>query len=163
MIRLSSLSNRLRTAVVLFLGLAGLALLASACSSSSPAAAPTTTTRPLAELNNPTVTIHGHSYPVPNDGGGKPIDNALDTSGQIVLTDKGFIPQREIVDLNQKITWTNLSSQPVTISFSHMPGTTPHHLAVGGSFTWSSPTLINFEYLSSTGYHATVSIGSFTS
>ena len=141
--------------------LGGSSLLASACSSSSPAAAPTTTTRPLPELKSPTVTIHGHSYRVPNDGGAKPIDNAVDSSGQIVLTDKGFVPQHEIAALNQTITWTNLSSNPVTISFSHMPGTRPHHLAVGGTFTYSSRTLINFEYLSSSGFHGVVSIGAF--
>jgi hypothetical protein len=145
--------------------LGGLSLLASACSnSSSPAATPTTTTTslPTPEITTPTVTIHGHSYPVPNDGAGKPIDSAVDTSGQIVLTNQGFVPQREIVELKQTITWTNLSSHPVTISFLHMPGTTPHKLPVGGTFTYSSPTLINFEYVSSSGFHGTVSIGAFT-
>jgi hypothetical protein len=139
---------------------------ASACSNSpSPAATPTTTTAPsklVPEITTPTTTIDGHSYPVPNDSG-HPIDSAVDTSGEIILTDKGFLPQREIVDLNQPITWTNLSSHPVTISFSHMPGTTPHSLPVGGSFTYSSPTLQNFEYVSSNGFHGTVSIGAFTS
>ena len=145
--------------------LGGLSLVASACSSSpSPAAAPTTTTSsvPTPELTTPTVTIDGHSYQVPTDGG-HPINSAVDTSGQIVLTDKGFVPFREIVDLNQTITWTNLSSHPVTISFLHMPGTTSHRLPVGGTFNYSSPTLINFEYVSSSGYHGTVSIGAFTS
>lgn len=165
MLRLQAFSHRLRPGAVILFALGGLSLLASACSNSpSPAAAPTTTTSslPTPEISTPTVTIDGHSYPVPNDGGGRPIDSAVDTSGQIVLTDKGFLPQREIVDLNQPITWTNLSSHPVTISFSHMPGTTPHHLPVGGTFTYSSPTLINFEYVSSSGDHGTVSIGAFT-
>jgi hypothetical protein len=105
--------------------------------------------------------IHGHSYSVPNDGGTKPLDAAVDSSGQIVLTDKGFLPQHELATLSQTITWTNLSSHPVTISFPHMPGTTPHHLPVGGTFTYSSRTLISFEYLSSSGFHGVVSIGAF--
>jgi hypothetical protein len=163
---LLSFSDRLRTGFVILFALGGLSLLASACSNSpTPAAAPniTTTSRPIPEITTPTTTIHGQSFPVPNDGGAKPINSAVDTSGQIVLTDKGFLPQREIADLNQTITWTNLSSHPVTISFSHMPGTSPHQLPVGGTFTYSSPTLINFEYLSSSGFHGTVSIGAFTS
>ncbi len=157
-------TSRLRSGAAILFALGGVCLVASACSNSpSPAAAPTTTTSslPTPEITTPTVTIDGHTYGVPNDGG-RPIDSAVDTSGEIVLTDKGFLPQREIVDLNQPITWTNLSSHSVTISFSHMPGTTPHTLGVGGTFTYSSPTLQNFEYLSSSGFHGTVSIGAFT-
>lgn len=166
MLRFRKLPQRLRTGAAVLLGLGAVALLAAACSNSpSPAAAPTTTTapQPVAEITTPTVTIGGHTYPVPNNGSGQAINSAVDTSGEIILTDKGFLPQREIAGLNQTITWTNLSSHPVTISFSHMPGTTPHHLAVGGSFTYSSPTLINFEYVSSSGHSGTVSIGAFTS
>jgi hypothetical protein len=164
MLRLPPFTSRLRSGSAFLLALGGLGLVASACSSSpSRAAAPTTTTSslPTPEITTPTVTIDGHTYPVPNDGG-RPIDSAVDSSGEIVLTDKGFLPQQEIVDLNQTITWTNLSSHPVTISFLHMPGTTPHTLGVGGTFTYSSSTLQNFEYVSSSGFHGTVSIGAFT-
>jgi hypothetical protein len=155
MFPLQSFSDRLRTGFVILFALGVISLLASACSNSpSPAAAPPGTTQ--------TVTIDGHSFRVPNGGGGRPIDAAVDTSGQIVLTDTGFLPQREIADLKQTITWTNLSSHPVTISFLNMPGTTPHQLPVGGTFTYSSATLINFEYVSSSGFHGTVSIGAFT-
>lgn len=166
MTHLRGFPHRLRTGAAVVLALGGLSLLATACSNSpSPAAAPTTTTStapaPVPEITTATVTIDGHTYPVPNDGSGHPINAAVDSSGQIILTDKGFLPQREIVDLNQTITWTNLSSHPVTISFSHMPGTTPQSLPVGGSFTYSSPTLINFQYVSSSGHTGTVSIGAF--
>lgn len=162
-------SHRLRTGAVPLLALGGLSLVASACSSSpSPAAAPTTTTSsatptssaPTPELTTPTVTIDGHSYPVPTSDG-HPIDSAVDNSGQIILTDKGFLPYRQIVNLKQPVTWTNLSSHPVTISFLHMPGTGSHKLPVGGTFTYSSPTLISFEYVSSSGHHGIVSIGAF--
>ena len=107
------------------------------------------------------MTIDGHSYQVPTQASGHPIDSAVDTSGEIVLTDKGFLPYREIANLNQKITWTNLSSHPVTITFLHMPGTKPQRLPVGGTFTFSSPTLINFEYISSTGHSGIVAIGAY--
>jgi hypothetical protein len=156
-------SRRLRTGAVTLLALGGLSLLASACSNSpSPAAAPTTTTssEPTPALTTPTVTIDGHTYQVPMSNG-RPIDAAVDNSGQIILTDKGFLPYRQIVSLNQPVTWTNLSSHPVTISFLHMPGSSSHTLPVGGTFTYSSPTLQNFEYVSSSGHHGVVSIGAF--
>jgi hypothetical protein len=157
-------SHRLRTGAVTLLALSGLSLVASACSNSpSPAAAPTTTTSstPTPEVTTPTVTIDGHTYQVPMSDG-HPIDAAVDNSGQIILTDQGFLPYRQLVNLNQPVTWTNLSSRPVTISFLHMPGSTSHTLPVGGSFTYSSPTLQNFEYVSSSGHHGIVSIGAFT-
>jgi hypothetical protein len=162
-------SHRLRTGAVTLLALGGLSLVASACSNSpSPAAAPTTTTSSATptsaalapQLTTPTVTIDGHSYQVPMNGG-RPIDPSVDHSGQIILTDKGFLPYRQLVNLNQPVTWTNLSSHPVSISFLHMPGTTSHKLPVGGTFTYSSPTLISFEYVSSSGHHGIVTIGAF--
>jgi len=178
MVPLQSFSKRLRAGFFVLCALGGLPLLAAACSSTpsraagptttttSRAAAPTTTTtslptsHPHQQTTTPTVTINGQSYKVPTNGK-KPIDAAVDSSGQIVLTDKGFIPQQEIAGLKQTITWTNLSSNPVTIAFSHMPGTSPHQLPVGGTFTYSSPTLINFEYVSSSGFQGNVSIGAF--
>jgi len=156
-------SHRLRTGAVTLVALGGLSLVASACSNSpSPAAAPTTTTSsvPTPQLTTPTVTIDGHTYQVPSSGR-RPVDPAVDNSGQIILTDKGFLPYQENVNLNQPITWTNLSSHPVTISFLHMPGSTSHRLPVGGSFTYSSPTLENFVYVSSSGHRGVVSIGAF--
>jgi hypothetical protein len=165
MLRSQRFSHRLRTGAVTLVALGGLCLVASACSNSpSPAAAPTTTTTtssvPAPQLTTPTVTIDGHTYQVPTSGG-RPVDSAVDSSGQIILTDKGFLPYQENVNLNQPITWTNLSSHPVTISFLHMPGSTSHSLPVGGSFTYSSPTLQNFQYVSSSGHHGVVSIGAF--
>jgi hypothetical protein len=166
MLRSRPFSHRLRTGAVVLLALGGLSLVASACSNSpTPAAAPTTTstttTLPTPELTTPTVTIDGHTYAVPTSDG-HPVNSAVDNSGQIILTDKGFLPYRQIANLNQPITWTNLSSKPVVIWFLHMPGTTRHPLPVGGSFSYSSPTLQNFEYVSSSGHHGVVSIGAFT-
>jgi hypothetical protein len=156
--------SRFPVGAVVALALAGLGFLASACSSpSTPAAAPTTTTtsRPTPEITTPTVTIDGHSYQVPTEDGVRPIVSSVATGGQIVLTDKGFLPYQLFADIGQTITWTNLSSHRVTIAFEHMPGTTSHILPVGGSFTYSSAGLINFEYRSSSGYHGIVHIGQF--
>jgi hypothetical protein len=163
MLQSQRFSHRLRTGAVTLVALGGLSLVASACSNSpSPAAAPTTTTSsaPTPQLTTPTVTIDGRTYQVPTSGG-RPVDPAVDSSGQIILTDKGFLPYQENVNLNQPITWTNLSSHPVTISFLHMPGSTGHRLPVGGSFTYSSPTLQTFVYVSSSGHRGVVSIGAF--
>jgi hypothetical protein len=38
-----------------------------------------------------------------------------------------------------------------------------YDLPIGGSFTFKSPTLINFEYVSSTGFHGILTIGAFQS
>jgi hypothetical protein len=152
---------------VLVLGALTLAaIVLSSCSSSPapPAAASsssTTTSVLTPAILTPTVSIHGHTYQVPTEDGVHAIDPSVATGGQIVLTDKGFLPYRIFVQLKQVITWTNLSSHPVRIMFVHLPvksGLIP----VGGTFTYSSPTLINFEYVSSSGYHGIVAIGAFT-
>jgi hypothetical protein len=145
-----------------------LALIVSSCSSSaSPgksatSAKSTTTTSVLTPaILSRNLTINGHTYPVPSEDGVHAIDPSVATGGQIVLTNKGFLPYRLFVQLKQVITWTNLSSHPVRLTFLHLPIKSTM-LAVGGTFTYSSPTLINFEYTSSSGYHGIVSIGSFT-
>ena len=123
----------------------------------------TTTTVLTPALETPTTTIHGHTYPVPTEPGLPDINPSVATGNQIVLTDKGFLPYRLLSNLNEKITWTNLSSHPVTITFLHMPGSRPKHLPVGGTFTFTSATLANFEYVSSTGFHGLAAIGDFPS
>ncbi len=143
------------------------ALTLSGCSGSSnpasSAAKSTTTTSVLTPaIISKTLTIDGHTYQVPSEDGIHAIDPSVDTGGQIILTDKGFLPYRLFVDLKQKITWTNLSSHPVRITFLHLP-VKSGMIPVGGTFSWSSPTLINFEYVSSSGFHGIVAIGAFTS
>ena len=106
------------------------------------------------------MTINGHTYPVPTEDGVHAIDPSLASGGEIVLTDKGFLPYHLLANLNEKITWTNLSSHPVRITLLHLPvksGLIP----VGGTFTYSSPTLVSFIYVSSSGYHGVVGIGLF--
>jgi hypothetical protein len=160
---LSESTRRRAGAVVTTLAFALVGLGFAGCSSSAtPHAAPTTTTSSVLTpaITTPTVTIDGHTYQVPTESGTNSIDPSVATGGQIVLTDKGFLPYHLFADINQPITWTNLSSHPVRITFLHMPGKS-WRLPVGGSFTYSSPSLIGFEYLSSSGYHGIVSIGVF--
>lgn len=139
------------------------ALTLSGCSNSPAKRAdpPTTTTSvPTPALITRTVTINGHTYPVPSEDGVHSIDPYEATGGQIVLTNKGFLPYHLIVQLSQKITWTNLSSHPERITLLHLPHES-HLVPVGGTFTYSSPTLINFVYQSSSRYRGAVSIGEF--
>jgi hypothetical protein len=157
-------SRRARTRSLLpALAVAALVVLAGCSSGPSTAARPPATTTsvltPAVIARN--LVINGHSYPVPSEDGVHAIDPSVATGGQIVLTKKGFLPYRLFAQLNQKITWTNLSSHPVRITFLHMPvksGLIP----VGGTFTFSSPTLTNFIYTSSSGYHGVVAVGAFT-
>jgi hypothetical protein len=107
------------------------------------------------------VTIDGQRYAVPSEDGVHAIDPSVATGGQIIITNKGFLPYHLLVQLKQVVTWTNLSSHPVRVTFLHMP-IKSNLIPIGGTFTYSSPTLIDFEYVSSSGYHGVVSIGSFT-
>jgi hypothetical protein len=141
-----------------------LTLALAGCSSSPTKGAtePTSTTTSVLTpaLTSKAITIDGHSYAVPSEDGVHAIDPSVATGGQIVLTDKGFLPYRLFVQLKQVVTFTNLSSHPVRITFLHLPvksGVIP----VGGTFTYSSPTLLNFEYVSSSGYHGVMAIGAF--
>lgn len=135
------------------------------CSSAGPSTAArhsvTTTSVLTPAVVSRNLVIDGRSYPVPSEDGVHAIDPSVATGGQIVLTNKGFLPYRLFAQLNQKITWTNLSSHPVRITFLHLPqksGLIP----VGGTYTFSSPHLINFIYTSSSGFHGVVAIGAFT-
>ena len=116
---------------------------------------------PTPAITTPTVTIDGRTYPTPTEVAGRAIDPLVATGDQIVLTNKGFVPYRLFAQLDQTITWTNLSSHPVRVTFLHLPvrsGVIP----VGGTFTYSSKTLINFIYVSSSGYHGVVAVGAFS-
>jgi hypothetical protein len=163
--------------LVLVVALASLGVLLTACSGSPQAATTTSTTTstvnsagatttsiPTPQITSATVTIAGHRYTVPT-AGGRPIDTYESAAGQIVLTDKGFLPYRSLAALKQVITWTNLSSKPVRLVLLHVNPDSGANLtatlSVGGTFHYSSSTLINFGYESSTGYHGVVSIGAF--
>jgi hypothetical protein len=155
-----------RAGLALGLGLAA-AVLAGCSASPSSTDHPSTTfsvtarSVPTPAITTPTVTIAGHTYPTPTEVAGEAIDPLVATGDQIVLTDKGFVPYRLFAQLNETITWTNLSSHPVRVTFLHLPvrsGVIP----VGGTFTYASKTLINFLYVSSSGYHGAVAIGAFT-
>lgn len=159
----SSTRLRRRRTVGALVAVALAAVVGTGCSGAggSQGQTATTTTVLTPAIETPTTTIHGHTYTVPTEPGVPVINPAVATGNQIVLTDKGFVPYRLFANLNEKVTWTNLSSHPVTITFLHVPGARPKRLAVGGTFTYSSATLANFVYVSSSGYRGLVAIGDF--
>jgi len=153
-------------ALAVALGVAALLVTLAGCSSgpstsSSPPPSSTTTSVLTPPIISKSIVIGGHTYAVPSEDGIHEIDPSVATGGQIIITNKGFLPYRLLVQLKQKITWTNLSSHPVRITFLHLP-TKSGLIPVGGTFSYSSRTLINFEYVSNTGFHGLVSIGAFT-
>jgi hypothetical protein len=132
----------------------------SPSTSAAPPASSTTTSVLTPAILTPTVTIGGHTYQVPTEVPNQSIDPSVASGGQIVLTNRGFLPWRLFAQTSQKITWTNLSSHPVRITILHL-GIESSTIPVGGTFTYSSPTLVNFQYVSSSGYHGIVAIGAF--
>jgi hypothetical protein len=161
--------GRTRRAIGAGLSLLALGLVLTACGSSGPTSSPTTkpdsttTSIPTPQITTPTTTIDGHTYPVPTEPSapGKPIDTYVATGDQVILTSKGFVPYRLFADLNTTITWTNLTGHTVTIRFLREGGARSGPIPPGGTFTYSSKTLDNFEYQSSTGFHGIVNIGAF--
>ena len=101
--------------------IATLAVAVSACGGGVPAksaaapAAPTTSTAP--QVTTPTVTVNGRSVNVPTEDGAKPIFSRIDTGQQVIYTSKGFLPAYLFAATGQPITFTNLTDDPVTVSF----------------------------------------------
>jgi hypothetical protein len=93
-----------------------LALVLASCSSSPtkqgtrPTASTTTTSVLTPAILSKTVVLNGHTYAMPSEDGVHAIDPSVATGGQIVLTNKGFLPYRLFVQLKQVVTFTNLSS-----------------------------------------------------
>ncbi len=134
----------------------------SSTTSSSPNSS--TTTPSLApEITSSTVVLNGQSVKVPTEAGTTPIPNTNGQGQQIILSPHGFLPSSLIASLKESVTWTNLTSKPVTISFHYHGTPVSYTLAPGGAFSYYFPTLDNFVYSSSTGYHGSVSVGAFQS
>lgn len=118
--------------------------------------------RTAPEITTPTTTVDGLGYTVPTENPGQPVGSGTATGGQIIVTDRGVLPQHLFAALGQTITWTNLSSKPVRIRILYSdPVVESRDLAVGGTFTYSSPTLYNFVFVTSNGMRGQVSIGVF--
>lgn len=146
--------------------LIAVSVLASACggggneaaTKSTPKDSTTTSVLPP-EITTPTVTIDGNTYNVPTEHGG-PIPNSVAEGQQIILTKKGFLPFRLFAELNQVITWTNLTAKTVVIRFEYSTVKSAP-IPPGGTFTYSSSSSYTFNYVSSSGFRGIVAIGAF--
>jgi len=140
---------------LLVLTLPLLGLLTAACSSSPPSGSaasspPTSTTTTTAQvISSATVTIGGHTIKVPTEDGTDPIKAFGDTGQQVILTSSGVLPRSLYAGQNQPVTWTNLTSSPVTLTLNHVPGVAPQVIQPGGSYSWNPVTTLSFTYTSS--------------
>lgn len=158
-------------AVFLTLGVASFALSACSDAASSSSKPQNTSTsvrgalppiRYAPQVTGSTVVLKGRSVPVPTERPGVPISPGTDTGGQIIVSPNGVLPVRLFVNLGQKITWTNLTSKPVSVHFyGHPVNSGP--IASGGTFSYSSNHLEEFNFLTSNGYRGIVAIGAFQS
>ncbi len=145
--------------------LVGVALLAAACGgggSSSPnkaAAKGATTTAP--PLKSATVIVNGKSVTVPTEANGMAVEQGISTGQNIVFTAKGFLPGWLFAAKGEPITFTNLSSRPVTITCPPMliPAFT---IQPGEAHTITpTPGIDQFEYVTPQGFHGKAQVGVF--
>ncbi len=152
------------TAVVL---VASVGLAAASCSSGSGSASSTTpknttTTSILPpEVVTPTTIINGQSVTVPTEQPGHAISPVGETGGQVIITPKGILPYRLFANLNQTVTFTNLTSKPVSLKTDFFKYFSTGEIQPGQSFSWSSPTSVSIGYTSSNGFKGLLIIGAF--
>jgi len=144
--------------------LLALAASLSACSSSpsngtGAASAKSTTTTTAQVIVSSSVTIDGKSVVVPTEDGKDPIKPFGDTGQQIILTSTGVLPRSLYSSLHQPVVWTNLTSQPVTLTIEHV-GLAPVTVQPGATYSWT-PNVLSFGYTSSAGGSGYVYPGAF--
>jgi hypothetical protein len=146
-----------------------LGLCATACSSGTPSAgsastaqSTTTTTTAAQVIASPTVTINGQTVKVPTEDGTTPIKSDGDTGQQIILTTTGVLPRSLYATLNQPVTWTNLTTKPVTLTFKGTPTHMTTVVQPGSSYSWNPVDQLSFSYTSSAGGAGLVYSGIFS-
>jgi hypothetical protein len=107
----------------------------------------------------PTTVINGTTYQVPTNKNGAAIGSYNDQGDQIIITDKGVLPYHLFVASDTPVTWTNLSSKPVSIASFYKTGPTSSTIPVGGTFVWPGAGLLSFVYKTSTGFQGIVQAG----
>jgi len=151
-------------------GLGALALGLSACSSTSTTPKSTTTTFPIPfekptpapVIGSTTITIAGVTFAVPREeyNPGRPIQSTNDNGQQIIITNKGVLPQNLLAPTPTTITWTNLSSKPVNIYYSKAgtPGYSGF-IKPGGHFSLSMEGSGTISYNTTNRFHGNVGVG----
>lgn len=139
----------------------GLALSAAACSS-TPApklnTIPATTIPPV--VSSTTVVIDGKIVTVPREEYHPqiPISPENDNGQQIIITNKGVLPQNLNAPVPAHLTWTNLTNSPVTVTFAAVGGGSPP-IPPGGSWSFTEIHSVSIGYSTSNGYHGQVGVG----
>jgi len=128
-------------------------------SSTSGTTIPTYKVKPAPQVQPPTTVINGTTYQVPTNKNGAAIGSYNDQGDQIIITDKGVLPYHLFVASDTPVTWTNLSSKPVSIASFYKTGPTSSTIPVGGTFVWPGAGLLSFVYKTSTGFQGIVQAG----
>jgi len=123
----------------------------TACSSSSGTSSSTTATTfvlPLAHqpvaspLTATSMLINGTSVAIPREEyrPDRPIQQETDKGQQIMITDKGILPVQLFAPIPATITWTNLTSKPVSLLVSKFgtPVRSPE-IPAGSSYSMAFP------------------------
>lgn len=157
---------RFRVALVALAAVAPMGLTACGGGAGKAEQGSTTTTsfpvRHAAPITTPTVTIEGRTYPVPTEDGGVLPAQGQAMGTQVVIRDDGVLPEELIAPENAVITWTNLSSSPATVHFLTGGFEDSRSIAVGGTFTYTTPGRYNFAYRTSTHGQGQVYVGAFS-
>ena len=159
-------SARLITGLA-FIALAGIL---SSCSSTSSATSSTTSTSlyvrkiqpPAPEVAALTMTINGKTVFVPRQeySQERPIFATQDQGQQVLITDKGQLPQVLYAPVPATITWTNLTTKPVTLSIQVASAWRPSQvIEPGGHYSLSVTSDLNVETVTSTGWSGSVAVG----
>jgi hypothetical protein len=154
-------------------GLVALACTLAACSpggkavgTSSPGSTATTTTTlltvPLPTLPGTGTLADGQQYLVvggkrvllPTEKGNRPIDPTVDAGQNIMITPEGFWPAQLLATPGLPITFTNVTDVPQTITFEYSTIRSPVIQPAGGTWSWTSKTLISYRYHNARGMSA---------
>ena len=147
--------------IPLFLASLALMSLLVACGggSATETTVPTYKYKAAPPLMPPTTVVNGTIYSVPTEVPNKAIAPFTDQGTQIIITDKGLLPYHLFVASDTPVTWTNLSSKPVSITSYYSNGPSSKLIPVGGTFTWPGAGLTQFRYHTNTNYQGIVQAG----
>jgi hypothetical protein len=155
-------------------GLVVLACTLAACDPGGPAAgtSPTsstgsTTTTTLLTVPIPTLpgtatlpdgrqylVVGGKRVLLPTEKGDRPVDPTVDAGQNIMITPGGFWPDQLLATPGLPITFTNVTDVPQTITFEYSTIHSPLIPPAGGTWSWTSKTLISYRYHNAHGMSA---------
>lgn len=155
-------------AAVLAIAAGGAAL--GACSSGT-TTAPTSTTSSLLTVPLPTLPgtqvdpagrqyliVDGRTVVLPFEQGRRSISPVVDDGQQVIITSEGMWPHQLFAQIG-KITFTNVTAKPETVVFEHSTVRSPVIAAAGGTWSWTSKTLISYAYHDSSGQSGVLIVG----